>query len=85
MAHSTVARTSSPQARQVLGRGMRVAAFVALAICVALVGAGSSALAGIVFGPTHGALSPATSFAAARATAPATATPASPACHCTGS
>lgn len=64
---------------------MRVAAFVALAICVALVGVGSSALAGIVFGPTHGALSPATSFAAARATAPATATPASPDCHCTGS
>jgi lipoprotein-anchoring transpeptidase ErfK/SrfK len=84
MANSALGRTSRQQARHTGGRHLHAVAFVALAICVALVGAGGGALAGIVFGPAHGTLSPASSFAsAARATA--TTTPVSPDCHCTSS
>jgi hypothetical protein len=76
------------RARQIRTTGRRqlhVVAFVALACCVALVGVGGGALAGIVFGPAHTAASSPANFSA-RALATATAaTQATPDCHCTGS
>jgi lipoprotein-anchoring transpeptidase ErfK/SrfK len=63
------------------GRGLRAAGFLALAVCVALVGLGGGAVAGIVFGAAHSAPSTAsTSLAHLSATPTATV---SPPCHCT--
>ena len=62
-------------------RGLRAVAFLALVVCVALVGVGGGALAGIVFGAARSAPS-----AASKAPAQLSATPTatvSPACHCT--
>ena len=84
MAERAVSRTMNQQSRQGLGGRLRVVAFLALAACVALVGVGGGALAGIVFGPAHAARSPGVYAAQVSATATATTTPAAPDCHCTG-
>ena len=85
MAERAVGRTTGRQERQGRSGGrLRVVAFLALAACVALVGVGSGALAGIVFGPAHAAQSASVFAARAATTATATAIPATPDCHCTG-
>ena len=65
-ANTVVGRRAGQRAR---GGRLRVVAFLALAICVALVGVGGGALAGVVFGSAHGAQPSASNLAAvARAT-----------------
>ena len=85
MAERAVRRTADRRQGQGRSGGgrWRVVAFLALAACVALVGVASGSLAGLVFGPAHAAQSPGV-FADVSTTATATATPATPDCHCTG-
>lgn len=64
---------------------LHVVAFVALAFCVALVGVGGGALAGIVFGPAHTAASSPAYFSARAIATATTTTQTTPDCQCTGS
>ncbi|HEX5545967.1 MAG TPA: hypothetical protein VFX24_01065, partial [Ktedonobacterales bacterium] len=47
---NSMAGDTTPQRPRTRGKGLRAAAFLALVACVALVGVGGGALAGIVFG-----------------------------------
>ena len=80
-ANTVVERKAGQRTR---GGRLRVVAFFALAICVALVGVGGGALAGVVFGAAHGAQPPASGLAAVARTT-ATGTPEPQNCHCTAS
>lgn len=62
------------------GRGLRAAAFLALAACVALVGLGGGAVAGIVFGAAHSSPSAASTSLAHLSPTPTSTVP--PACDC---
>ena len=61
-------------------RGLRAVAFLALVACVALVGVGGGAVAGIVFGTAHGAPSAANKSLAHLSPTPTATVP--PSCHC---
>src|SRR6185437_11176127 len=78
MADSMAGDATPPRPR---GRGLRAAAFLALAACIALVGVGGGAAAGILFGPAHSAPSAANRSLAHLSPTPTATVP--PACHCT--
>src|SRR5689334_24190122 len=63
------------------GSRLRALAFLALAACVALVGVGGGAVAGILFGPAHSAPSAANKSLAHLSPTPTETVP--PACQCT--